>query len=438
MAYFRLHIDCYLVCGRNGCAVYDVNGRRILLPDREAAAVLLACESRKPLRKEWLQGRVHRFLGTLVREGLGFFHSHPVHVDKMVLSTPMDDGGGLLMPPTEYTAISWSITDRCDHDCGFCPSAFRHPTWMACRSCVRRADRADQAAACSGDGALVRQMAGLGIRRLHIRGGNPLLEWERLEGVLSEAGKHPGLQVTITTPGTGQPVERLLELSRRPGVSLNLVLAGGPLLSEQESRLDVLRQGGATFSVVVLVSDDHPVDLPAETRRIVERFGTRPAFAEFHAMPDGKNAFQFRHVRKDSKQLYLWQNARQFFHMTRRNACIYGGLEIAPDGSISPCVACDHGCGKIRNGDLVAALKGPMLYDVWKMNKDRVLTCKDCAMRFACIDCLAAELMGDGHAPVARGYCPVMDAEDLYSEVDRLSHQGFLRLLSVAKGVHDP
>jgi len=447
MTYFRLNMGAILKTGGKGAVLYDVIGRRIFLLDKEAQRLLQECENRMPVKDEGLAGSAHRFLDLMVSEGLGFYYSHPTHIDKMLTSSPINELE-MLGPPPAYKIVNWSITSRCDQACHFCPASLQQPIWQACRSCVRRANSSEIPSVFDNPAHLVKQMADLGIWGIHLRGGNPLLEWERLTAILNCTRSQPHLRVGITTPGTGRAIEHIISLYRYPNVQLNVVLIGfedrsdrrlpeaNSVRSTQYKLLDTLRQCNALFSIVVVISDKTPVDREYASQWVFKRWGMIPGFAEFHPSPEnGSREFRFNTIQTNRKPLLLWRNPEEFFQRTENNACVSGIMEITVDGSVKPCAGCDDDCGKIINNDLRHAIKGRRLYELWKMSKDKIEQCSDCPLGIACSDCLAAERLGTIDKRVALGYCPVMQDGDLYANAGRFEHQGFVYLLSIEKGL---
>lgn len=443
MRYFRLNIDCQLITGKKGAVLYDITGRRIVILDKKAGRILQRTENRKPIKEKAFLIKLHNFYDILVREGLGSYYSNPPHIDQMLLNSPINKLE-LLGPSPAYKVINWSITARCDQKCCFCPNNLKQPIWQACRSCVRRDNASEHPALFAKSGKLIKQMVELGIWGLHIRGGNPLLEWERLLDILGNTRNYPHLRVGITTPGTGQSINDVLSLYRFPNVQLNIVLNGfdgkddqclkdeHSLRLAQYQLLDKLRQYPTAFTIVVMISDKEKVNREAISQHILKRWGTVPAFAEFFKFPENRESeFRFSTIQNGKKYLSLWQNPEDYFHRSQHCVCLHGALEIAVDGAIKPCAGCDHDCGQILNNDLTGALRGDRIYNLWKMSKRDITQCSDCPLGLACADCLAADILGAQHKNIAAGYCPVMQADDLYAKANHLQHNGFLYLLSL-------
>jgi MoaA/NifB/PqqE/SkfB family radical SAM enzyme len=295
------------------------------------------------------------------------------------------------------------------------------------------------------------RLAELGFVNLHIRGGNPFLEWERLLEILDSASRYPHLRVAVTTPGTGRSVDEITRLCKDyPNVRLNIVLFGWTentgshrlLLKElgdcQFSLLDTLRQGNAKFSIAVNFSDRVPADTDCVSKYTLDRWGTPAVFAEFYPWSrqvETDPAFHFLTVRNARKPLYLWRNPWEFFHRIQNNSCLYGAIEIAVDGSIRPCAGCLDDCGKISEGNISVPLADSIIYELWRTTKSDIETCRDCALRVACADCLSAERLGARNGKVAVGYCSVMNCGSLYKSANLLQPNDSVYLLSVHDGL---
>lgn len=447
MVYFRLNSDCYFLSSEKGAVLYDVFGRRIILLDNEARTLLQSCEKGQALADESLKAKARQFFELLIREGFGFYYPRHYFIDKMLLASPMELLEPLAPPPT-YKVVNWNITSRCDQNCHFCPNDLQSPSWQACRSCVRRSNDVEAPSLFGDIGLLVKQMVGLGISGIHIRGGNPLLEWDRLISILNSMENYPQVRVGITTPGTGKALDDILSLYRWRNVQLNVVLQGfedksnGPVSGGSDVRhlqfrlLDALRQSNRLFSIVVVVSDMILADRDSASRWIFKRWGVMPVFSEFYpSQCEKRESFHFTHVQSKIKSLSPWRDPEEFLQRFHKNTCVSGVMEIALSGNIKPCAGCDDDCGKIVNNDLIRALRGERLYSVWGMAKEQIDQCRDCPLRLACSDCLAAEKLGIKDKRLAAAYCPVMEKDDLFANAGHFEHQGFLYLLSVEKGL---
>jgi len=415
MRHFRLAEDCFLVEGERDGVLYDVLGRRILILDAGAHALLRRCEDGQPLLKADIEDpAVVRLLDGLCAAGLGAFYEAAVHVEKVLLHAPVEWRGFALQPPP-FRKVDWSISSECDWQCTFCPREESDVWWQACRTCLRRAARQGGDQAWRDPAIVIEQIVALGIGGLHIRGGNPLLGWSRLLAVLTAAADLGPLNVVVSTPGSGRPVVELVELYERfKQFRLNIVLfatdaaASGrtPRRAAQEALLDELAHRGLPFTLTLVL--DGPSD-PAQAARVrnemAKRWGTRPSPAEVLSEDALRAGHRFSHVAEKTKPLSRWLTPESFYFRVDKNTCLHGAFEIGVDGVVTPCAAVDEPCGRIEHNDLRRALSGSDLYEHWSRGKQDVTPCATCALRYACADCTAVELRGQELAAAKGAYC---------------------------------
>lgn len=437
MTYFHLAADCFLVEGVKDAALYDITGRRLFLLDEAAHAILSKCENQSLLEAAWLDPNGMPLLHILAGEGLGSFHAAPAYIDKLLPNAPIGWRGFSLRPPP-FRKLDWSLTDECDVACDFCPRAESDLCWQACTGCLRRTAPSGATATLPADvESIVDQIAALGVLGVHIRGGNPLLEWERLDAVLRASARHPNFRVMVTTPGAGRPVEDIAGLYRYAHFGLNIVMFAIPgqngghassldLLAEQLNLADELKRRGLRFSVTYLLRDASP-----QTREAIEcfaqkRWKVQPRYSEIHTKSAEHSSFS--HINSKGKPLTLWRSIENFYFRVGWSTCLFGACEIAADGTIYPCAGLDKAAAEIAGGQLRPALGKDSIFDWWKSSKNDVGPCNRCALRYACADCRAAELVAS--PVVGARWCPFDPDGDVRACQSKWDHSGFVYVLS--------
>lgn len=451
MKYFRLSPDCFLVEGRKDAVIYDVPRSRVFVLDGRAFELLRSCEDNQPL-DDRLEGTELRFLEQLRDERLGSFESEPCFVDKLLLRAPVEWRGFCMQPP-DFHKVDWAFTSGCDLDCGFCGRPGETVSWQSCLTCVRQVPPGAPAWWPADLDGFVDGLAGLGAPVLNLRGGNPLHAWERLQAVLRSAARHPGITVVVTTPGTGQPIERVVELARRERVRLNLVFLGpdresvaaacgdGAVFDHQTALIDALEEAGAVYFVNVLLSAATRGRRGEITRLFQERWGASPAFGEVLLRGECGEGFRFSHVGEKQKTLSPWRSMEEFYFRVKTNTCLQGTLQIAADGRVRPCAGIDRAFGDVGRDGLREALADDRLYELWELDKGQVKPCDGCALRFACADCTTAELPpengagdGAGCGDLKHAYCdfdPDREGEGARAYTWSWSPPEFVRTLSL-------
>lgn len=427
MTWFRLAADVFLVEGDGADALYDVHGGRVLVLDEIARGVLHHCEANEALPAE-LEPTVKAFLDALEEAGLGAYEDSPAHVEKLLLHQPTN-WQGMCMQPPNFSRADWSLTDRCDQDCAHCGRSGETLTWEGCRTCLRRSAEGGDAWMPERPAALVAEIAALGVRTLHIRGGNPLLVWDALCGVAGAAAAH-GLELVVTTPGTGRSPSDIVALCHRTGAQLNVVVPACETGAVEKAAplLDALAAAGLPGFITVLLTPETQALRRTLRDEVAARWNCEPSFAEVCLRSEAKGGFRLSHVTADARAMTPWSNAEAFFFRRVGNTCTYGAFEIGADGKIRTCIGLGDIHGDVAADGLRRALAGDGLYGAWEQNKGRIAPCQNCALRLACADCSAFEVAGQDDAAAKAAYCPIDPADStLAAGVGACGISGFVR-----------
>ena len=434
--YFRLASDCLLVEGARDAALYDATRGRLFLLDTAAQGILQKCEANRPLDCDWIGGDGLAFLQFLRDEGLGFFDDSPAFVERFAPHSPLKFRGVAQKPP-DYATVDWAITELCDVGCSFCPYEPDSTSWQACTTCLRKAGTVERPRSFSYTASIVGQIVALGVRRLHIRGGNPLLSWDRLSAVIQEASRYPQLTLVVTTPGSGRSTDDIVAMCSRYHVRLNVVLmatdaetakqtCGEEIVALQFSLLHELARNSLAFSVTLLLSAATCPHRERMARFVQESWQRKPKVSEI-CVPQEGGALPFSHLGQRGKHLYSWRTLHNFHARVVSSACLHGRFQIQSDASIHPCAGLAENCGQIIDGDLRAALKQSALYDWWHFNKNEISPCKCCALRYACLNCTAAEAKCIEQESNVRRFCSFDPDGDLRAHQVPWVHSGFLK-----------
>lgn len=200
---------------------------------------------------------------------------------------------------------------RCNLDCGRGDGA----TWACDTPYTWDWDRHDPAIELERltVGEVVRRVEAMGVERLVITGGEPLLQQRRLVPLLDAAGER-GWAVEIETNGTLVPDPQVVDRVERFNVSPKLSGSGVPasraLLAEPLGAL--ARSGRAAFKFVVA----RPADLD-EVATVVEELGLEPVWI----MPAGTTPDEVLSVTRSVADEVL---ARGWHLTTRLHVLLWG------------------------------------------------------------------------------------------------------------------
>lgn len=81
-------------------------------------------------------------------------------------------------------------------------------------------------------------------------------------------------------------------------------------------------------------------------------------------------------------------NRRFYDESLRYNNCLYRKLTILRDGSISNCLFSEQRYGSVfARPSFVKIVSSASFQECWMVSKDLIDGCKDCELRYACLDC---------------------------------------------------
>jgi len=177
--------------------------------------------------------------------------------------------------PTLGRRAAFVRLGRCNLDCSYCDTPY---TWDW--------ERFDPAAELSRRPVadVVDEVAGMGVDRVVVTGGEPLLQQRRLVPFL-EAASDRGWAVEVETNGTIAPLPEVTALVERFNVSPKLANSG--VARDRAIVPDALRALAATGRAAWKFVVASPADLD-EVQALVDGFGLDAAAV--HVMPEGTTA----------------------------------------------------------------------------------------------------------------------------------------------------
>jgi SPASM domain peptide maturase of grasp-with-spasm system len=101
-------------------------------------------------------------------------------------------------------------------------------------------------------------------------------------------------------------------------------------------------------------------------------------------------------------------NADTFLEAQQHNSCLHRKIAVDARGEIKNCPSFGRSFGNVAEDSLHAALAQRDFADLWQINKDQIDVCRDCELRYMCIDCRAYLARPDDRysKPAKCGYDP--------------------------------
>lgn len=82
-------------------------------------------------------------------------------------------------------------------------------------------------------------------------------------------------------------------------------------------------------------------------------------------------------------------NIKMFVESIKYNSCLNRKISVDKHGDIKNCPSMEKKYGNIKNTSLKKVLQNDSFKILWKVNKNKILVCKDCEFRYICTDCRA-------------------------------------------------
>lgn len=86
---------------------------------------------------------------------------------------------------------------------------------------------------------------------------------------------------------------------------------------------------------------------------------------------------------------YFTQNIASFTEAQHHNSCLNRKITIDVNGEIKNCPSMTRTFGNIKDTTFEEVLADQDFKNLWNINKDKILVCKDCEFRYVCTDCRA-------------------------------------------------
>ncbi|TSC96771.1 MAG: radical SAM protein [Candidatus Berkelbacteria bacterium Licking1014_2] len=267
---------------------------------------------------------------------------------------------------------------------------------------------------------IIRQGRKTEFRKLQFTGGEPLLHPHFFEMVaFAREINYPEIEVyTNLTIVTESELKRLKTLDVMiatsllgPSATIHDVCTRTPgSFSRWYNNMKRLRSLGVPYRIGVVRMRQNE-----ETMSEIEKFLRKEGFLAVNEpfKPDDIRLTANMTNNADLSPLGTFSNDNNpwltvnptFFHRARHyNPCWRGELAVATDGNVYPCVFSRKlVIGNLGNETLSNVLKR-LREKYWVITLDRVEKCRDCELRYACMDCraLSFNTSGDLYGPPTR------------------------------------
>jgi radical SAM protein with 4Fe4S-binding SPASM domain len=107
--------------------------------------------------------------------------------------------------------------------------------------------------------------------------------------------------------------------------------------------------------------------------------------------------------KKDLKTLKV--EIFDFFYNQHFNPCLGQQLAVDCGGEIKPCLWWHEILGDIKKDNIISMINIGIFDKYWECSKDKINVCKDCELRYACLDCRLSHHDGEDNFTEKPTYC---------------------------------
>jgi radical SAM protein with 4Fe4S-binding SPASM domain len=336
--------------------------------------------------------RVHTYLELLCGLGLGGFSRGRVAVEGYlpVMLRSQAEKGVMRRPGGTLTV---ELASRCLYACGFCASRTLN-TRDAC-SCGVWSD--------GGEPLPLEQLVEAvetshhaGIDHLVVRGGEPLLEGERLWALLDAAAR---LGMTCVLHSTGVPMDdRTARRLRRLPVRVVVMVAAADAeafrravnrpdaFDRLSTAVRAMAGAGVPFSAKTPVSAP-TVDEALRARDWALAGGASKVEFFWYGPPEW-TPLECQRTMGPKAPADMAAGIESFVRNGQSQACFDHAFSILRDGRVVPCIGTRRALADLRQVDMATVLRQRSLEPSRRTARQEVAACRPCEFRLGCRGCL--------------------------------------------------
>ena len=402
--WFFLNREVVLIRAPRGSAIYNLFNGEIFSPYQEEIAEMLALAeqgfriSEIARRLSWDIESVKGTFENLERQGIGRFYNKKVYIEKYKIGIPLTDVRDV--PPT-ITKCFIELPTECDAGCSFCTS----PKLWPCVTCTQVHERPVQD---------YEQLLYVFLSRILkmqcfaivFHGGDPftnealllsLVKFCREKGFDGQlfvitCGKHLNAHIiNFMSKYKVHPIIPFGGLARKTPISLRA-------LTDVTRRL---KQKGLNFTISVVMNNTDDTEIHDLIRNMSP---DRILETVILNLGDKSN---LRNVQGVLKKYMLKATANTLYHNRYFHPCLHGTLAVTVRGDLLPCPYMrSEVLGNIRDPEVIDIVFERRLIDrYWRMTLSNVEGCKECGLRYGCMDCRAVEFQLTGKID-GKALCP--------------------------------
>lgn len=289
--------------------------------------------------------------------------------------------------------LTVEITGECVYDCPWCTS--QNPFTSACCSCGRWHDQGPKLPIERLLSA-VEHLSHIGVNKLVVRGGEPLLEPERLWTLVS-AAISLGMRCEIHSTGTLIDDRILKQIQVLPVHFVFLIpthelgpfdrATGVPGARHRLcDALKAIQSAGSSFSAKIPALLDNP-EGSEKTAAWAQGLGARSIEYLFYLPRSGGSVAALRRGLGPQTPTDMGVNLGQFIRNCQCHYCFDHAYFIAADGRVTPCIGQRAPLAQLADTDMARLLRDAVFAPLEHTARQDIVVCRACEFRFCCMAC---------------------------------------------------
>lgn len=402
--FFTLNPDVFLVRGAKRGALYDLKNGDVFSISENVTMLLNLCEQGRNLSRlsnetKASKQEVNHFLFEMQKLQLGVFSQHPMIQQSIEINESLQKLNFLWM----------ELTSSCNLRCLHC--------YAKCSN-VNNQHRNKKVVCLDEWKKILIEAIGLGCRKVQLIGGEPMLFGKQIFKLIKIA-KHIGYEsIEIFTNATLLSEEDIKLIARYNVKIATSIYSDNELIHDRITRvkgshrqlmknITRLKDSGIQVRFVSVIMKQNQ----SYTKKLVDFFQSlgiesiSNCFDIIRCIGRGLNktltpnkykSWQFR-LAPNFAQLYK----KEFLRRKSGHNCWQDRIRIGSNGDVTPCIMARRNIiGNIKTKALVDIFKNSKARKLQKLSKDKILVCRDCEYRYACVDCrpIAQQLEGNLYA----------------------------------------
>jgi len=396
---FVFYPHAQFVRGRTGAAVHDLFDKRLIWLREPALAAAVGRLAQGQTVADAAEGAgvptdvLAGYVAAMAQLELGMTVDGPTAVEGYRPGVLRSQASDLGVFRTDST-LTVELTGKCVYDCPWCTSRNRL-TQSAC-ACGRW-DDGGPALPLERLLSAVEDLSLVGVSRLVVKGGEPLLEPDRLWGLIEASLAH-SLRCEIHSTGLPLDERALRAVAGRPVSFVFLVPSHEPATFDRlvgvagsqarlRGNLAALRAAGVRFGAIVPAAIEG-LEAAEATAAWAQAEGARQIEYLFHVPAGAGGLPAMRKALAPQTPTDMAVDLQAFLRNGQSQYCFDRAYFIAADGRVTPCIGRREPLAHLAESDMATILREARLASLDHTGRPDVPACAGCEFRYGCTACL--------------------------------------------------